>query len=61
MSDASRPPTDIRLEWSSSPIVVLAIRHGMRALTGAELRTIASIVDQIDDFRAEVADPLVSR
>ena len=53
-------PTIVRLRWQgggATPATTLAIRHFHRPLTGNELRMLAEIVDAIENFRDEVADP----
>jgi hypothetical protein len=53
-------PTLLRLRWTGggpSPSAQLTIRHYQRPLTGGELRLLAEVVDAIENFRDEVADP----
>jgi hypothetical protein len=53
-------PTIVRLRWPGggpTPSTVLSIRHFTRPLSGNELRLLADIVDAIENFRDEVADP----
>lgn len=53
-------PTEVYLRWPGggpAPGTVLHIWQSHRALTGNELRLLADIVDAIENFRDEVADP----
>jgi hypothetical protein len=50
--EPNRMPTEIRLEWTSPP-TILVIRH-TRAMSSDELRLVADIVEHIEAMRAEI-------
>jgi hypothetical protein len=53
-------PGLVRLRWpggGTAAMTSLVVRHHARALSGNELRMLAEIVDAIENFRDEVADP----